>query len=274
MACMLEAGAPKPGNVHPGADFPDLSHAELMAAAAAIAPAFERIDSVRLGDLILDAVRRSRAVTRSNANLGIILAIGPLAMVPSVTWSECARHHSLVPACDAAGAALARLDAADAAAIWQAIAIATPGGLGRSERHDLTDPPPPDILAAMRVAANRDQIAGLWAHGYTNLCHGLVADFTAALADGLRWREAIVEAFLRHLARSPDSLIGRRHGPAMAADVSARAAAVLALPPERRPEGIAALDQSLRTPRRVNPGTTADLVAAAVYILLRSLRDD
>jgi triphosphoribosyl-dephospho-CoA synthetase len=30
------------------------------------------------------------------------------------------------------------------------------------------------------------------------------------------------------------------------------------------------LDHSLRTPVRINPGTTADLVAAALYILLRS----
>ena len=37
-AGMLEAWAAKPGNVHPAAAFADLSHAELVAAALAIAP--------------------------------------------------------------------------------------------------------------------------------------------------------------------------------------------------------------------------------------------
>ena len=35
---------------------------------------------------------------------------------------------------------------------------------------------------------------------------------------------------------------------------------------------IADFDASLRAPRRLNPGTTADLVAAALYILLRDGR--
>ena len=36
-----------------------------------------------------------------------------------------------------------------------------------------------------------------------------------------------------------------------------------------RPAAVAAFDDALRCPRRLNPGTTADVVAAALYILLR-----
>jgi triphosphoribosyl-dephospho-CoA synthetase len=54
----------------------------------------------------------------------------------------------------------------------------------------------------------------------------------------------------------------------VAAEVSAAAAAVLAAGPAWR-EAAAEFDRSLRLPRRVNPGTSADLVAAALYILLR-----
>jgi triphosphoribosyl-dephospho-CoA synthase len=270
MACLLEAAAPKPGNVHPAAAFPDLSHGDLVAAAGAIGPVFERAGDEPLGSLILDAVRQSRRVTRSNANLGMILAIAPLAAVPPASWPPLADGDSPASVSRMAANVLGRLDAADTSAIWQAIAEARPGGMGTADQHDLVGPPPADILAAMHVAASHDSIAALWSRGYADVLGGLVADLGVALAELPEWRRAIVEAFLRHLARSPDSLIRRRHGEAVAADVSARAATVLASDPAGRPAAEAALDRSLRTPVRINPGTTADLVAAALYILLRS----
>ncbi|MFM7107989.1 MAG: triphosphoribosyl-dephospho-CoA synthase [Planctomycetaceae bacterium] len=257
-ACILEAAAPKPGNVHPGADFSDLAHDELVAAALTIAPVMERAADAPLGRTVRDAVEASRRVTRSNANLGMILAIAPLAAV----------RGDAPP--DAAGAAavLAGLGPADAVDVWAAIAAARPGGLGTSERHDVAGPPPTDVLEAMRLAAPRDRIAALWADGYADLVAGLVADLAAEIAPRADLRDAIVRAFLRELARSPDSLVVRRHGPAFAADVSGRAAAVLAAGPDWR-AAAAAFDRTLRSPVRVNPGTTADLVAAALYILLR-----
>lgn len=257
-ACILEATAPKPGNVHPGAAFPDLDHEELVAAALAIAPVMDRAAAAPLGRTVRDAVEASRRVTRSNANLGMILAIAPLAAI----------RGDAPP--DAAGAAavLAGLGPADAADVWAAIAAARPGGLGASDRHDVHGPPPDDIVAAMRLAAPRDRIAALWADGYAGLVTGLAADLATELAAHADIRDAIVRAFLRELARAPDSLVARRHGPAVAAEVSTRAAAVLAAGPAWRDAAVA-FDRSLRSPVRVNPGTTADLVAAALYILLR-----
>lgn len=255
-ACILEALAPKPGNVHPGAAFPDLTHEELVAAAIAIAPLMDRAAAAPLGRTILAAVEASARVTRSNANLGIVLAIAPLAAADPPA-------RVLEP--------LSRLGPADAADVWRAIAVARPGGMGTSDRHDLGSPPPADLRAAMHAAAHRDQIARLWATGYTGLFAGLVADLAAEVAAGHSLDDAIVRSHLRQLAREPDTLIARRHGADVAADVSRRAAAVLATDPDWRPAA-AAFDRSLRAPRRVNPGTTADLVAAALYILLREER--
>jgi 6-pyruvoyl tetrahydropterin synthase/QueD family protein len=261
---MLEATAPKPGNVHPGADFPDLSHDDLMAAAVAIAAAIDRSPHDRLGRVILEAVSASRRVTRSNANLGMILAIAPLAAVPATAWDcfDPARITSAVRD------RLAALTAADAADIYGAIAIASPGGMGTTQRFDVAGPPPREILAAMRFAAPRDQIARLWTAGFESLFEGAVRDIAAALEAGLDWREAVVEGFLLQLAREPDTLIARRHGAATAAEVSAGAGAVLSAPADCRERALADFDRSLRAPRRLNPGTTADLVAAALYILL------
>ena len=244
--------------MHPTAAFPDLTHTELVAAGLAIAPAMEQAAEVPLGRTILAAVTAAKSVTRSNANLGIVLAIAPLAAVPDAASPES-------PA--AVAEVLAGLTADDAANVWQAIRLAQPGGMGHSGQHDLAEPPPDDLLAAMRLAAPRDAIARLWADGYDSLVSGLVADLEASLGRGLALDDAIVHAFLAQLAREPDSLIARKHGLPVAVEVSRRASAALA-----QPQTIPEFDLFLRSPRRLNPGTTADLTAAALYILVRSGR--
>lgn len=256
VASILEATAPKPGNVHPGASFADLEHADLVAAGLAIAPAMERAPRQPLGRTILDAVHASRAVTRSNANLGIVLLVAPLATTDEPRSVD---------------GVLDRLTAADAADVWQAIAVAMPGGMGSSSRDDLHGPAPHDLRAAMRHAAPHDTIARLWAEGYGPLFTGAVADLDAELAACLPLGDAIVRCHLRQLAREPDTLIARRHGQMAANEVSRLAADVLAAGDGWR-AAAARLDAALRTPRRLNPGTTADLVAAALYILLREGR--
>jgi triphosphoribosyl-dephospho-CoA synthase len=252
LASILEATAPKPGNVHPEAAFDDLAYEDFVMAGLAIAPALEDAPRVPLGRTILEAVRASRGVTRSNANLGIVLLIAPLSAAATPREVD-AVFDSLTPA--------------DAADVWEAIATARPGGLGTTSRDDLRNPPPPDLRGAMRQAAGHDRIARLWAEGYADLFAGPVEDLASELAAGQPLLDAIVRCQLMQLAREPDTLIARRHGGVVAADVSRRAADVLAAGADWR-AAAARFDASLRAPRRVNPGTTADLVAAAVYILL------
>jgi len=261
-ACILEASAAKPGNVHPTAAFADLCHADLVAAALAIASVIEAAPVRPLGRTIRAAMEASRQVTRSNANLGIVLAIAPLAAVPAEPGSLAAAIRG-----GHVATRLAALDRQDAADVWQAIATARPGGMGTVEASDLAAPPPDDLVAAMRLAADRDEIARLWTTGFAPLLDGLLADLVAEL-DTAPLPDAIVRGFLRQLARRPDTQIARRHGPVVAADVSRRAAAVLAVEPHAWQAAVTAFDRSLREPTRINPGTTADLVAAALYILI------
>lgn len=233
-----------------------------MAAATAIAPTFERAATQRLGRTILEAVTAARSAADTNANLGIILLTAPLAAVPD--------GEPLTAA--AVDRVLAQLGATDAADVYQAIALARPGGMDRVDRDDVNGTPPTDLLAAMRAAADRDQIARLWAEGFEPLFAGPVVDLAASLEAGMPLLEAIVDCHLRQLAREADSLISRKHGADTAARVTTVAAAILRLPPAERPVATAAFDASLRSPRRLNPGTTADIVAAALYIQLRTGR--
>ena len=267
VASILEASAAKPGNVHPNAAFDDLSHANLVAAGIASGSILEAAPERSLGETVLQAVVAARAVAGTNANLGIILLVAPMAAVPGGHAGP-----AQVTATDVE-AVLAAADHNDAAAIWQAIQLAQPGGMGRSERFDLAGPAPPDIRASMREAADRDMIARLWTAGYQELFAGPVADLATAIAAGVPTETAIIRCHLRQLARQADSLIARRHGAAAAAGVSARAAELVAR--ESEPDwrsAVAAFDATLRSPRRLNPGTTADLVAAAIYSELRAGR--
>jgi len=77
-------------------------------------------------------------------------------------------------------------------------------------------------------------------------------------------RDAIVELHLRLLAHTPDTLIARKAGADAAARVSDGARAVLA---GRRT--LQSFDASLRTEgNKLNPGTTADLVTATLFVAL------
>jgi triphosphoribosyl-dephospho-CoA synthase len=262
-ACILEASVPKAGNVHPGRSFADLDHEDFVAAALAIAPVFDRAADAPLGATVRAAVAASAAVTRSNANLGIVLALAPLVALPQAAGSGADAVTN-----DGLDALWATLTPADAADVWEAIRLARPGGLGRSDRDDLAGPPPPDLRAAMAHAADRDQIAALWSRGYAGLLAGPVADLEREFAAGAGLADAIARGHLAQLARQPDSLIARRHGPAAAAEVCRQAAAIMQMSAEAWRPAAAAFDAALRMPPGINPGTTADLIATALYILL------
>jgi triphosphoribosyl-dephospho-CoA synthase len=94
----------------------------------------------------------------------------------------------------------------------------------------------------------------------------------AALGDGLAVRDAIVELHLRLLDQAPDTLIARKRGADAARRVSAGARDVLAAGGVRTGAGRRALrsfDASLRDPgNALNPGTTADLVTATLFVAL------
>src|SRR5690348_18366848 len=81
LACLLEASAPKPGNVAPHArtHFRDTRYEHFLASAAAIGPAMLLARRHSLGSTILAACTATARWTRANTNLGIILLLAPLA---------------------------------------------------------------------------------------------------------------------------------------------------------------------------------------------------
>src|SRR5262249_28853130 len=79
LACVWEATARKPGNVHRFRDFADTTYLDFLASAAAIAPVLGEAPDHLVGATICESVRLSRGVVATNTNLGIVLLFAPLA---------------------------------------------------------------------------------------------------------------------------------------------------------------------------------------------------
>lgn len=261
-ACVWEACARKVGNVHRSADFTNTTLTDFLLSGAAIAPVLARAVRQPVGTTIYDAVRSTQAVVGQNTNLGIILLLAPLA----TEWGE-TRPGSQLPDI------LQRLTTNDTKRVYEAIRLAAPGGLGDAPEQDVRDEPTVTLLEAMKLAADRDMIARQYANGFADVFDFGVPALTAAFAKFGCVEAAIVDSQLRWLATHPDSLIARKNGAAVANDVQRRAQTVLALGGLETPDGRAAgvaLDGHLRSDgNKLNPGTTADLITACLFVALR-----
>jgi len=265
VACLLEVTARKPGNVHRFRDFDDATFLDFALSAGAIVGPLDRAASQGLGETIAQAVAATRAVVATNTNLGLILLLAPLAAVP--------RGDSLR---SGLASVLESTTIDDARQLYQAIRLAQPGGLGRSpEGQDVRDEPSVTLVEAMRLASSRDLVARQYASGFSDVFDRFVPTLADQLArPGRSLEAAIVGAFLRCLAEHPDTLIARKRGEATATEASARAARVLEAGWPDVPGGAPALadfDAWLRLDGHArNPGATADLVAAGLFVALQT----
>jgi triphosphoribosyl-dephospho-CoA synthase len=263
LACVLEVSAEKPGNITPSRDFHDTSYVDMVRSAVAAGPELGRAGERGVGETVLAVVEASRRAAPANTNLGIALLLAPLAKAAL----------SGGPLRERLGATLRALDLADARAAYEAIRLAGAGGLRERVEHDVRDEPAVPLREAMAAAAGRDSIASEYVTDYALTFETGVPALAAALTDGLAVREAIVELHLRLLDVAPDTLIARKRGADAAAQVSAGARDVLAAGGVRSAAGrraVRSFDASLREEpgNALNPGTTADLVTATVFVAL------
>jgi triphosphoribosyl-dephospho-CoA synthase len=264
LACLIEVSASKPGNVSPTQHFRDARYEHFLASAAAIGPAMMRAGDRPIGPTVLAAVEDTAHWAPSNTNLGIILLFAPLARAALMGGSGALQQ--------SVEAALAATTVADARAVYTAIRLARPGGLGRVEGQDVSQEPTATLHEVMVLATDRDAIAREYATSYVTTFSVGAPAIRQARESGLSWNDATVETYLTLLARCPDTLIARKKGAEVARDIAHQAAAVLAVGGVRTPAGrreIEALDLALRDPHNtMNPGATADLTAAALFVAL------
>ena len=256
-SCLAELEALKPGNVHHHAAGHGMTVSDFEVSARVSAPAIARAGA-RVGSRVLEAVTFTRAAVRQNTNLGILLLCAPLAAAAERRGDL---HDNLV-------AVLGELDLDDARSTFAAIATANPGGLGRTDRHDVRAAPTINLHDAMAAAADRDLVALQY-----------VADFRDVFGLGRRaYLEAIetiddpsfaAEAvYLGFLTALPDTHIARKFGLGVAIgvrdDAAARSAALGPAGSPERADALAAWDAALKA-RGLNPGACADLTVATLF---------
>ena len=264
LACLLEASAPKPGNVSPFASFRDATYEDFLASAAAIGPALAAAGERSLGATIRACVEATTRWAPSNTNLGLVLLLAPLA--------RAALRPGRKPLRAQLASTLADTTVADARDAYTAIRSAAPGGLGRASEQDVAGTPTATLREAMALARDRDAIAREYATDFESTFGVGAPGLRRARSDGLGWRDGVVEAYLTLLAASPDTHIARKLGSDAAGTVQRRARAVLDAGGVRTMAGrdaTAALDRELRDEANtLNPGATADLTGASIYVVL------
>jgi triphosphoribosyl-dephospho-CoA synthase len=261
-ACEHEVNAPKPGNVNCFSGGHDMQVQDFLLSAKAIANPMSDA-SLSVGEKILASVKATRTVVNCNTNLGIVLLFAPLckAVEQCQHFSELSIQLSKV---------MSALTVEDAIYCYQAIEMAEAGGLGDVEDQDISTTPSVTLLDAMKMAKNRDTIAKQYTNNYEEIYHFGLSSLTHAINCGetVEWGSAF--AYLTMLASVPDTLIGRKQSQEQAEAVSQKAKTLVEKVNNfnmlsNLESDLIAWDNELKQ-QAINPGTTADMTAAALLL--------
>ena len=262
LALLLEvSGTPKPGNVDREREYDDLRFEHFMAGAVG---ARTGLDRAAVGDPIgpafETAVEGMAGQSGGNTQFGALLVLTPLAAA--------AADGRLSPS--GVDAVVRETTVEDAAAFYRAF-----------EHVDVAVDDPPDGLEPLDVRRGSDAVPELRARGLTLFdVMESSADVDGVAAEWVSGFERVFEAsetlrdgsgpvadrasdvFLELLAAEPDTFVVTRQDRETAAEVQRRAQAVL-----DGEEDATDLSEEF-VERDINPGTTADIVAGALFVAL------
>jgi triphosphoribosyl-dephospho-CoA synthase len=261
LALLLEVAAtPKPGNVDRHRDLPDLRFEHFLAGAVGARPGLERAASGDpVGEAFEDAVAGMSRQSGGNTQFGCLLLLVPL--VRAAGEGDLSR--------EGVSRVVEGTTVDDAADFYRAF-----------EHVDVAVDDPPEDAEALDVRRGADAVPALREREMTLLdvlamnpadgngrewATGFRRTFDAAealLADEGPILDRAARLFLSLLAHDPDTLVSVQHGEETAREASARAAAVGddLDAAERLAEEFVA--------EGINPGTTADLTSAALFVAL------
>lgn len=261
LALLLEvAGTPKPGNVDRHRDHDDLRFEHFLAGAVGSLGGLRLAEEgAPVGEAFETAVAGMCEQRGGNTQFGCLLLLVPLVRA----------------------AADGDLSRTGVAAVCESTTVADAAGFYRAFEHvDVAvDDPPPDLadldvrrgaaavpaveardltLYDVMVRSDDDGNAAEWTAGFPRVFR----EAEAVLADDGPVLDRAARAFLRLLAEREDGFVRTTAGPNAAREVRDRARACLA--GDEDPEALARefVDRGL------NPGTTADLTAAALFVAL------
>lgn len=271
-ACRADVDAIKPGNVSRQVAGHGMT-AALFDQSAAVTADVLVDQQLSLGAAIHKAAEQTYQRVGCNTNLGILLLCIPIAHAAIA----CDTSSDLQ---DAIKQVIAGANIADTQAVFDAIALMSPAGLGDSQQHDVRASAEADLLTVMRYAAQHDRIAYQYANCYEDILTLGNKTFLRIVResdspDAQMLNEATVRVFFEFLSAFPDSHIVRKHGAYMGEVVrdealskkdsfnslSSKAA---------KYAWLLQYDKELKT-RGINPGTSADMTVATLFASLLSI---
>jgi triphosphoribosyl-dephospho-CoA synthase len=167
--------------------------------------------------------------------------------------------------------------AQDSVAVYEAIEIAKPSGLNGAPDLSVKDQNSKarlvtenvTLFQVFQIASGYDDICNEWINNYP-ITFNLAYPYLKAELKRVDLNTAIVNTFLKVLSDKPDTFIARKVGAQKAKEVSAGAQQILDLGGTENAEGkeaLIAFDNKLRKAGNdYNPGTTADITAAALAL--------
>jgi len=151
--------------------------------------------------------------------------------------------------------------------------------LGSQDELDITDPRSIETILQknmtpiniFELCMERDSICSEWVTGF-RIIFDEGYPYLASQLEINDVNDSILNTFLLLLSRHPDSLIARKKGPREAEKLRHKAGKILEAGGAGEKDGkrmLANLDKKLQSEKGLmNPGTTADLTAASIFILL------
>lgn len=306
LAMLLEVSAsPKPGNVDREHNYPDTYFEHFVASSVSVYPVLELAARSRsgIGSLLRSAVCESSAWQQGgNTHFGAFLLLIPLSMAAGELLDsrdkaclklspdeleELASHaHSFVQATDcedgvefyrAFNVAGVRVSSVDE------FSLGDPESTAEIREKGIT------LYNLMEISSGYDLIANEWTSGFRRCLEGakIITEFMQTLnseaekpvlnCSGTGINEAIVYAFLKLLSKYRDTFIQTKFDKDTADYVSSRAAEILTA--WEGPSGNLTKEFALLLPavqnldhellkKRINPGSTADIIIAGIFIAL------
>ncbi|MCY2973627.1 MAG: triphosphoribosyl-dephospho-CoA synthase [Planctomycetota bacterium] len=282
-ACLLEASSVKAGNVHPQANFDNMDYSHFQLSAEVVGKTVDQImfsptqidpskNITSVGDCILQMAVATKQRVEVNTNLGTLILLGPLLVATQKLAPKIVDEKELQRS---VAHVLSNLTTTDSEGVYQSIQVANPGGLGASNQMDVNKQAPTNILEAMRFAQHKDDVAKQWVTNFEtvfSLARRLRELVDSQTSTSRNWLEAISLIQIEYLAVNVDSLIARKNSLDLANEVQRRADQLLSIrstsSSDYHQQWIE-FDAFLRADgNRRNPGTTADLLAAALYVTI------
>jgi triphosphoribosyl-dephospho-CoA synthase len=295
LASNLElSGWPKIGNVHRTNNFENTRYEHFLAGISAIQPDFrvlcsriynkirDRNDNlafINLGMFFKNATEHMMSWQYGgNVILGHILILAPLVSSAAICLKL--KDNSLENFKFNIKKIIEDSTVQDTIDLYEAIRISNPGGLGTVEKYDINDDASIkhlkkdniNLKVIFEISKNYDLISSEYANNFTIILNEGVPYFLEAYKEFKDLNIAIVNTFLMLLSTHIDSLIMRKSGKSSSEYVSNIARKILEKGGISTKKGLKIAfryDKKLqKKDGKLNPGTTADLLAGVIFCAL------